>query len=695
MASSASEASPAELPKSKRLSRRPSILWAAGVSALRTYRLTGVAKRAIYEVRLRSHLLERHESRLLSTSSASSTVQLKQSDLADLREWYQRPENVGAANRAIATGQTLRSGRYSLYGGDEVEIGWPPRWHRDPQTGHSYRVDAHWSSRVVATNPDIDIKDVWEVSRLSFLDLLLRAFVASGDDQWAEMIWDAIESWCSENHPFLGPAWMSGQEVAIRGITIIHVTTALANHPSSTAERIRARDDLLDYSAARICPTLGYASSQRNNHIIAEASFLWALGTLRTGRWGSKLRNIGSQSLAEAVRDQFDEDGTYAQHSFNYQRLAMHVLCWVDWMARRSGHRSPIETAAVLQAAAGPMAVLCDEDSGYLPNWGGNDGALLFRLSDCGHQDMRPLLAHVNALTEAASALGSGPWDEELLWFGLRPRGSLEERQTEARARWGPLHLFEGPTSKAMLRAGPLRHRLGHADQLHVDIWVGGRNVALDAGSYRYTALAPWRNVLAFEEAHNLPVVPGRTQARRVGRFFWLDWPEPRFLGGVATQVGRAVVVELVLPGRPRVSLRRLVANVGDHYVVADMADPIGAQVRWHLAPEATLRIEAGLPRAVGDGFQAGFWGFGTKQIAHATDEPLEGWASRIYGQKERTTTIVVTASPGEKAFAELCPAGEQLVLGKTLRAWGTALEHATAEEMEGALNATREALAD
>ncbi len=694
MVSAASHMSPAADPEKDSLTRQAPRLLSAGVSAFRTYRLSGIAQRAAYEIRLRSRLFGFQERRLLSMTRASSALELEPSDLSDLREWFQRPENLGAADRVIAATRSLQSGRYALYGGDAFEIGWPPRWHRDPSTGHLYSADAHWSS-TVAEHPDIDIKDVWEVSRLSFLELLSRAFVASGDDQWAEMIWQAIESWHSENPPFIGSAWVSGQEVAIRGITIMHVTAGLTNHPSSTAERTRARDELLDYSAARICPTIGYANSQRNNHIVAEASFLWALGTLRTGRWGSKLRSLGSQTLAEAVCDQFRPDGTYAQHSFNYQRLAMHLLCWVDWIARRTGHAPPIETASILRTAAEPMAALCDDNSGYLPNWGGNDGALLFRLSDCDHQDMRPLLAHVNALTDTPNALGTGPWEEELLWFGLKPKRSLNRGQIKTQARWGPLHVFEGPASKAMLRAGPLQHRLAHADQLHVDVWMGGRNVALDAGSYRYTAPAPWRNVLAFEEAHNLPVVPGRPQARRVGRFFWLDWPEPKELAAVETRVGRAVVANLVLPGRPWVSLRRLVANVEDHYVVADRADPIGAQVRWHLAPEATLRAEGELPRAVGDGFQVGFWGSGTKQIEHATDAPLEGWASRIYGQRERTTTIVVTVSPGEIAFAEFCPAGEQLVVGMTLQTWSTALEYATTERIEGALNAMREALAD
>lgn len=112
MVSAASHMSPAADPEKDSLTRQAPRLLSAGVSAFRTYRLSGIAQRAAYEIRLRSRLFGFQERRLLSMTRASSALELEPSDLSDLREWFQRPENLGAADRVIAATRSLQSGRY-------------------------------------------------------------------------------------------------------------------------------------------------------------------------------------------------------------------------------------------------------------------------------------------------------------------------------------------------------------------------------------------------------------------------------------------------------------------------------------------------------------------------------------------------------------------------------------------------------
>jgi hypothetical protein len=81
------------------------------------------------------------------------------------------------------------------------------------------------------------------------------------------------------------------------------------------------------------------------------------------------------------------------------------------------------------------------------------------------------------------------------------------------------------------LRAAHFHSRPGHADQLHFDLWWRGLNVALDAGTYRYTAEAPWDNGLTQATVHNTVTVDGQDQMTRAGRFLYLDWAQATFLG--------------------------------------------------------------------------------------------------------------------------------------------------------------------
>jgi hypothetical protein len=80
--------------------------------------------------------------------------------------------------------------------------------------------------------------------------------------------------------------------------------------------------------------------------------------------------------------------------------------------------------------------------------------------------------------------------------------------------------------SWAYLRAANFKNRPGHADQLHLDLWWRGQNIALDAGTYLYNAEPPWDNALARSLVHNTVTVNGLDQMTRAGRFLWLDWAQ-------------------------------------------------------------------------------------------------------------------------------------------------------------------------
>jgi hypothetical protein len=88
--------------------------------------------------------------------------------------------------------------------------------------------------------------------------------------------------------------------------------------------------------------TLGYARSQRSNHLISEAVGLWTAGTLYPELREAKVwQNLGAHLLREAVLDQITPDGVSQQHSFNYQRMILDLLLWTLRLAEI--HRFPLD----------------------------------------------------------------------------------------------------------------------------------------------------------------------------------------------------------------------------------------------------------------------------------------------------------------------------------------------------------------
>jgi len=278
--------------------------------------------------------------------------------------------------------------------------------------------------------------------------------------------------------------------------------------------------------AWRTAQTLGYARSQRSNHLISEAVGLWTAGTLYPElREAQVWKNLGAHLLHEAVLDQITPAGVSQQHSFNYQRMILHLLLWTLRLAEV--HDAPLhdDIRARAQTAFDFMRPWVDPASGHAPNYGSDDGSLILPLAPGAYRDFRPLLQSGAAVLRSR-ALQSGPSDESALWFGVKPSTSEKPAPSPLpSAETGYFRLGDA-NSWVLVRAGHYTRRPFQADQLHVDLWCQGINLARDAGTYLYNGPSPWNNGLAGTAVHNTVMVDHRDQMRRAGRFLWIDWAQ-------------------------------------------------------------------------------------------------------------------------------------------------------------------------
>jgi hypothetical protein len=271
--------------------------------------------------------------------------------------------------------------------------------------------------------------------------------------------------------------------------------------------------------ARRIPPTLVYARSQHNNHLLTEAAGLLTAGlVLRDLPEAARWRSLGWRWLNHGFQTQIDGYGEYAQHSTNYHRLMLQAALWTDALVRAHGLHWPRPTLEALGRATHWLLALMDAGTGRVPNLGANDGANILPLAICPFADYRPVL-HAAGRAFLEYDLPAGPWDELALWLGNRAGGPRHV----ALPRYIGDQVY-GRDSWAYLRTAQFTSRPSHADQLHLDLWWRGLNVACDAGTYLYNAPAPWANSLATTLVHNTVSVDGRDQFTRAGRFLFLDW---------------------------------------------------------------------------------------------------------------------------------------------------------------------------
>lgn len=390
----------------------------------------------------------------------------------------------------------------------------------------------HWTS--ITFDQDIigveDIKFLWEPARFTWIYPLVRAYILSGDESYAETFWQEFEAFTDINLPNMGPNWVSAQEVALRLISFTFAYQVFCSSESCTEARVSRLSRSIADHAARIPATLIYARAQNNNHLLSEAAGLITAGTVLPAH--PKARSwidLGKRWFNYALETQISTSGTYIQHSTNYHRMMLQLALWVANL----GELISQENLERLATATKWLLGLVDPDTGRVPNLGHNDGSYIQPLSSCSYADYRPVVQSAAAIFLGEKPFPGGPWDELALWLGLSrndfSQAAVEDISSEAILvkEFPESHITlhdQANSSWACLRAARFNSRPAHADQLHLDFWWREHNVALDAGTYLYNAPPPWENSLIHSGIHNTITIDGIDQMTQAGRFLWLDW---------------------------------------------------------------------------------------------------------------------------------------------------------------------------
>jgi hypothetical protein len=432
------------------------------------------------------------------------------------------PENPDEQKALLAELADVERGIYPFWGGLRDKLGFPPAWNSNPLTGISQPADQHWTR--IAEDATGDVKGLWELSRFAVVFRLARIYAGCGEERAADIFWQLIESWMDSNPPNAGAHWISAQEVALRLMAWEFGCNVFACSSSSTESRARRLAVAMGEHARRIEATIAYARAQNNNHLIAEAAGLLTAGWMHPQLPGAARWVRLGRALLEESAGQFFPDGGYIQHSHVYHRFALQLCAWSMRLAEIHGQPFSERLYGRMRASLSLLRALVAPSSGRLSNFGHNDGTLFLPLSACVYDDYRPLVQMLSRWLEKKPSYPPGPWDEETHWLlGNSTRDETISQTIPGNNQFPQAGLYQqqGNESHVVVRAARFHSRPAHSDQLHVDIWWRGVNIAMDPGSYLYGGDPPWRNPFSGAAAHNTITIDGQDPMRRAGRFLW------------------------------------------------------------------------------------------------------------------------------------------------------------------------------
>lgn len=531
---------------------------------------------------------------------------------------------------------TLREKAVRILKGDDpffshtwFSLGFEYDWITNPSTGYKYDVHHHWTQVDDFSKKAGDIKFVWEKSRFSWLLTICR-YDYHFDEDHAEFVFSQIMDWIDKNPLNFGPNYKCSQETCIRILNWLFALNFYRNSGALTDGRWKTIITSIYWQTDHVMKNINFSRiAVRNNHAITETLTLYLMGLMLPRMKGAHTwKKKGKKWFEQEIEYQIEDDGTFIQDSMNYHRVVIQLLTYAIAIADTHGEKF---SDFVYDKAYKSLNFLfqCQEPAnGWLPNYGNNDGALFFPLSDNDYRDYRPQLDALHGLLTNKPLYSR--YLEDAQWLAVevpntrRVYPKIEKQYGAISFGKSGYYLFREKDTLSFIRCGLFKTN-GSTDQLHLDVWHKGRNVLFDGGSYMYNTDEKTVRYFAGTESHNTIMLGDYDQMQKGARFMWF-YP-PTLLFSTMREEDDAYLFEGTVN-----AFKQLGDGIKIHRVVKKKK----SSAEWQI----TDTIE----NAPVDLIKRQLWhSDGELQIdSDGTIQEKEGWASDYYGVKRSIRQIEV-----------------------------------------------------
>ena len=569
-------------------------------------------------------------------------------------------------DRTLKTAEALCDHRVDLFAYRDIYLGPSIDWHRDPITGFQWP-RRFWTEYDLVNNPPADAKIIHELNRHQHLPRLAKAFFFTGDESYAREAVAQMESWIEQNSKWQGVNWQSSLEIAVRSISWLWTIILLL--PSHALDEQRLR---------RICRSLfaqldhvyRYPSiyTSPNTHLIGEAAALFLAGVVfpelpRAQSW----RDFGMRTLIDEMPRQVLNDGVYGELSSYYHCYATDFYLHTLILAKQNQIQFPeevwntlsrmLEFVMHLTRPDGSVTALGDDDGGRVLAFASENylsysdglcsGCILFNRPDFKYQAggfcEESLWLLGSAAPPAFKSMPAAPPSD--LSVSFKDAGYFIQRSGWSAADTHVTFDCGG------LGFGNGGH--GHADALAFTMFSGRQPCLIDPGTSAYNCAPAWRRFFRSTAAHNTVVIDGRGQCEPAGTFQWRAKHEARTRKHV--RLTDIDYIDGSVSFEDITHRRRLVYVRPNYWIVYDELIGKGSHdYEWlyHFAPEAQLTMMSEEQRGEvecraqidGTGVQLSMYGSEAVRAEAICGqvEPLQGWASRLYGDRRASPVLRV-----------------------------------------------------
>lgn len=449
------------------------------------------------------------------------SIEMPSLDKAELASLKEKAENIFA-------------GKIQFYNNEWKDLGLNYDWVTNPETNFKYDNKKHWTEIDDFNKKSGDIKNVWEKSRFTHLLIIIRYDYYFNKDS-SEFVFSEIDDWIKNNPVNLGPNWRCSQEISLRSFNWLYALYFYKNSKALTEGRFQKMMQVFYWSLKHVYANINFSRiAVRNNHAITETLFLSLSNMLfpffkKSKHWASK----GRKWFEQEINYQIYDDGTFLQFSMNYHRVVIQLLSF--GLKISEIHKKPFSKKVYDKAhkSVNFLYQCLQEENGNLPNYGANDGALFFPLSETDFRDFRPQLNALNQILTKQKLFEGNTINEEFNWLnqeesnsGRKPLPPIKKIYGISEFKKGGYFLLREENTFTFIRCGSHKDRPSQADNLHIDIWVSGENVLRDGGSYKYNTEKKLQDYFMGTKSHNTVMVENESQMYKGDRFIWFYWTQ-------------------------------------------------------------------------------------------------------------------------------------------------------------------------
>ena len=536
-------------------------------SVISEYGVKWLFDRTLYGVKLKSlSALPVTENIYEKKTTYPSRTDIFTIDVNALKNFIREKLSDDDKEKLIETADKACDGIITGFLSIELNYGNPINWQLNPLTKKQCDVNLKWYEIPDFDEERGDIKIIWEASRFSHFITFARAYLLTDDEKYYKAFSEQLSAWLDNNPYSYGANYKCSQECSLRMVNALLSYTVFKERGVAGDRDASNIKDLIDRCYRKVLSNFFYAyKCIKNNHTISEL-----MGML-VGAWccrDDKQLDTAYELLDEVTDEQFTDDGGYCQFSFNYQRLALQdleVILSIENVTKRqlnNNSKNKIKRAAELMYQ-------CQDETGDMPNYGSNDGALVFPVTSCGYRDFRPVINTAYALVTGRQLYDEGIHQEELLWFSGEDKTDSYEliniNRTSSRFLATGLFTYRNQDSWAMIVANDYHIRPAHMDQLHFDLWVSGVNVFCDVGTYSYASETG--RTFARNESHNTANVKSIPQMNVYGTFMVYDRTKRKI------NVADKKKFDACIAAATGYKHRRMVQSAKSRYVITDVVD--------------------------------------------------------------------------------------------------------------------------